>query len=66
VPRGGADIRRAAATARRALLDLGARQLNRPAAELTIEGARFRPVRGGSGVPVAALIGGKHFLDLQP
>ena len=31
VPRGGADIRRVAATARRALLEMGARQLKRPA-----------------------------------
>ena len=31
VPRGGADIRRVAATARRARLEMGARQLKRPA-----------------------------------
>ena len=34
--RGGADVRQAAATARQALLTLGATRLNRPAAELTI------------------------------
>src|SRR5580693_5785123 len=36
IPRGAADIRRAAATARQALLGFGAKQLNQPASELTI------------------------------
>jgi nicotinate dehydrogenase subunit B len=67
VPRGGADIRRAAATARRALLDLGAKQLNRPAAELTLEGGQVRPAAGGAGVAIAALIGGQRFeLPVDP
>ena len=61
VPRGGADIRRAAATARRALLDLGAKQLKRPASELTLEAGEVLPAAGGSGVAIAALIGGKRF-----
>ena len=61
VPRGGADIRRAAATARRALLEMGAKQLGRPASELTIGDAEVRPASGGSGVGIAALIGGKRF-----
>src|SRR5580658_8553766 len=34
IPRGAADIRRVAATARQALLDLGAKKLNLPASEL--------------------------------
>src|SRR5436309_1215180 len=38
IPRGAADIRRVAATARQALLDLGAKQLNSPASELSISG----------------------------
>src|SRR5579863_8229245 len=42
VPRGAADIRRAAATARQALVELGAKQLNRPSSELTIAGAEVR------------------------
>jgi len=33
IPRGAADIRRAAATARQALLDLASNQLNRPTSE---------------------------------
>ena len=54
IPRGAADIRRAAATARQALLELGAKQLNRPAAELTIAAGEVRPVNGGQGIAVAA------------
>src|ERR1700730_3910674 len=50
VPRGAADIRRVAATARQALLDLGARQLNRPASELTITEGQVRPVSGSPGI----------------
>src|SRR5579862_2347743 len=36
IPRGAADIRRVAATARQALLDLASKRLNRPASELII------------------------------
>src|SRR5215471_12548579 len=64
VPRGGADIRRAAATARRALLELGARQLDLSPAQLTIEGGEVRPISGGNGIAIGALIGGKRF-DLK-
>jgi nicotinate dehydrogenase subunit B len=67
VPRGGVDIRRAAATARRALLEMGAKQLNKPASELTIGDAEVRPASGGPGVAIAALIGGKRFaLKVDP
>ncbi|MEO8368849.1 MAG: molybdopterin cofactor-binding domain-containing protein [Candidatus Solibacter sp.] len=67
VPRGGADIRRAAATARQALLEMAAGQLKRPAAELTIVGGEVRPAGGGSGVTLAALIGGRKFnLKVNP
>jgi len=67
IPRGAADIRRAAATARQALLDLGAKQLNRPAAELTISNGEVRPVNGSQGIAVATLIGGKRFsLKVDP
>ena len=64
VPRGGADIRRAAATARQALVQLGSTELKRPAAELTIRAGEVVPAAGGPGVPVAKLIGGKRF-DLK-
>jgi nicotinate dehydrogenase subunit B len=64
VPRGGADIRRAAATARRALLELGSRQLDQPPAQLTLEGGEVRSISGGKGIAIGALIGGKRF-DLK-
>jgi nicotinate dehydrogenase subunit B len=66
IPRGAADIRRAAATAHQALLALGAKQLNRPATELTIaSGDVVHP--SGEKVAIAALIGDKRFgLKLDP
>ncbi|SPF53034.1 Aerobic-type carbon monoxide dehydrogenase, large subunit CoxL/CutL-like protein [Candidatus Sulfopaludibacter sp. SbA4] len=67
IPRGAADIRRAAATARQALLDLGSKQLNRPAADLTISAGEVHPAADGKGIAVAALIGGKRFsLKVDP
>jgi nicotinate dehydrogenase subunit B len=67
VPRGAADIRRVAATAREALIDLAAKALNRPAPELTVAGGEVRPMEGGQGIAVASLIGGKRFsLKVNP
>ncbi len=60
VPRGGVDIRQAAATARQAILNLGAARLKRPASELTIARGAVRPSAGGSGVSIGKLIGGKR------
>jgi nicotinate dehydrogenase subunit B len=66
IPRGAADIRRAAATAHRALLDLASKQLNRPAAELTIVAGEVVHANGQR-VPVASLIGSRSFgLKLDP
>src|SRR3989454_5622934 len=59
--RGGTEIRAAAATARRALLALGATQLNRPAADLTIADGQVRPRAGGAGVGIGSLIGDRRF-----
>jgi nicotinate dehydrogenase subunit B len=59
--RGGVEVRRAAATARQALIALGADQLKRPASELVLADGQVRPASGGTGVPVAMLIGGKRF-----
>jgi len=66
IPRGAADIRRAAATAREALLDLAAQQLKRPASELTIAaGVVTHP--SGRRITVASLIGGKRLgLKVNP
>jgi len=59
--RGGTEIRAAAATARRALLQLGANRLNRPAADLTIADGEVRPRAGGAGVGIGTLIGDRRF-----
>lgn len=64
IPVGATRVRQAAATARQALLRLGAEQLKRPATELTIVDGVVQPVTGGSGVAIATLIGGKR-LDLK-
>jgi nicotinate dehydrogenase subunit B len=60
IPRGAVDVRQAAATARQAILDLGATQLKRPAGELTITNGMVRANAGGSGVSIGKLIGGKR------
>jgi nicotinate dehydrogenase subunit B len=66
IPRGAADIRRAAATARQALLVLGAKQLNQPASELSIAAGDVVHLSGQK-VAVATLIGDKRFgLKLDP
>jgi nicotinate dehydrogenase subunit B len=62
--RGGSEVRQAAATARQALLGLGAERLQRPAAELTIVDGEVRPTAGGAGVTIAALVGGRK-LDMK-
>src|SRR5258706_4128784 len=59
--RGGTEIRAAAATARRALLELGAAQLNGPASGLTITDGEVRPLAGGPGVGIGTLIGDRRF-----
>src|SRR6185312_1209032 len=66
IPRGAADIRRAAATARQGLLDLAAKRVNRPASEFTITGGVvIHP--GGQTATVASLVGNKQFgLKLDP
>jgi len=58
--RGGAEIRQAAASARQALLALGATRLNRPATELTIVDGEVRPQSGGTGVKLGELIGDRR------
>jgi len=63
IPRGAADIRRVAATARQALIDLGAKKLNRLSSELKIAGGDVIHV-SGQRASVASLIGGNR-LDLK-
>src|ERR1700674_411197 len=55
--RGGVEVRQAAATARQAIIALGAAQLKRPAAELTIADGQVRPASGGDGVGIGSLVG---------
>jgi nicotinate dehydrogenase subunit B len=64
VPIGAVQVRQAAATARQAFLSLAAERLKRPAAELTLADGIVRPSVGGSGITLAALVGGKR-LDLK-
>ena len=64
VPRVGADIRRAAATARQALLARASVALNCTPSQLTITDGEVRGLDGAKGVSVGALVGGKHF-DLK-
>jgi CO/xanthine dehydrogenase Mo-binding subunit len=67
IPRGAVDVRQAAATARQALLKLGAEQLQRPAAELTIVDGQVRPMNGGEGIDIGKLIGGRRLsLKVDP
>lgn len=58
--RGGMEIRRAAATARRALLARASEQLRRPAADLTIDDGLIRPIGGGEAVAIASLVGDRQ------
>ena len=59
--RGGIEIQAAAATARRALLQMGATRLNRPVTDLTIVDGEVKPRAGGPGVGIGTLIGDRLF-----
>src|SRR5262245_13598192 len=64
---GGVQIRQAAATARKALVDLAAQRLNAKADELETVGGTVRPKSGGAGISFTELIAGKQFdLKLDP
>ena len=63
ISQGGVQIRRAAATARQALLRLAADRLGRPAAELEVIDGVVRPKDGGTGVSYGILVGDRQ-LDL--
>ena len=67
IPRGGVDLRQAAATARQALLRLASDQLKRPVSELVMVDGQVRPASGGPGVAISALVGDKRFsLKMDP
>jgi CO/xanthine dehydrogenase Mo-binding subunit len=64
---GGMQIRQAAATARKALVELAAQRLNAKAEDLETTGGTVRPKSGGAGISFADLIAGKQFnLKLDP
>ena len=60
ISRGGQELRRAAATARQAILALGAQRLGRPVADLETADGVVRPKGGGPGVAYGALIGDRQ------
>ncbi len=67
IQRGGVQIRQAAATARKALIDLAAQRLAMKPEDLVASGGEVRPKAGGAGIRFASLIGGRQFdLKLDP
>ena len=67
VARGGSQLRQAAATARQALLALGAAKLGRPEADLELADGQVRMRGGGASVSYAELLGDKPFnVKLDP
>ncbi len=61
IQNGGMQIRRAAATAREALLDLAASRLNVPKDQLAVHDGAVSPRAGGSGLSYSQLLGGREF-----
>jgi nicotinate dehydrogenase subunit B len=61
IQRGGMQIRRAAATAREALIALAAQRLNVAADDLVVADGQVRPKTGGAGIRFADLIGTRSF-----
>src|ERR1700704_2086092 len=67
IQRGGGQIRQAAATARKAIIDLAAQRLNLKPEELISTGGEVRPKAGGAGIGFASLLGDRRFdLKLDP
>ncbi|HTE75789.1 MAG TPA: molybdopterin cofactor-binding domain-containing protein [Xanthobacteraceae bacterium] len=75
IQRGGMQLRRAAATARQALIELAAQRLNAAPDDLVAKDGEVRPKNGaknganngGAGIKFAELIGGRSFnLKLNP
>jgi CO/xanthine dehydrogenase Mo-binding subunit len=67
IQRGGMQLRQAAATARKALIELAAQKLNAKAEDLVVANGLVRPRAGGDGISYANLISGRKFdLKLDP
>ncbi|MBR0714214.1 molybdopterin cofactor-binding domain-containing protein [Bradyrhizobium liaoningense] len=67
IQRGGMQIRQAAATARKALVDLAAQRLNLRPDDLIAADGEVRPKAGGDGIRFADLLDGRKFdVKLDP
>jgi len=67
IQRGGMQLRRAAATARQALIELAAQRLNAAPDDLVAKDGEIKVKNGGAGIRFAELIGGTNFnLKLNP
>src|SRR6266487_538676 len=67
IQRGGMQIRQAAATARKAMIDLAAQRLGGKPDDLVAVDGEVRPKAGGTGIPFAHLIGERRFdLKIDP
>ena len=67
IQRGGMQIRQAAATARKAMIDLAAQRLNLKPEDLISADGEVRPKAGGAGIGFASLLGDHQFnLKLDP
>jgi len=67
IMRGGVQIRQAAATAREALIGLGAARAGRPTSEFIAIDGEIRPKAGGQGVRFGDLVGDQRFgLKVDP
>ena len=67
IQRGGVQIRQAAATARKALIELAAQRLGTKPDDLIAVDGQIRPKVGGAGIPFADLIGERRFdLKIDP
>ena len=67
IQRGGMQIRQAAATARKALIELAAKRLNVSATDLVVADGAVKPAAGGGGITFADLLADKRFeLKLDP
>jgi CO/xanthine dehydrogenase Mo-binding subunit len=67
ITQGGVQIRQAAATARDALLRMGAERTGKPVGELELVDGAVRPKAGGPGVAIGDLVGDRRFaLKIDP
>ena len=67
IMKAGAQLRLAAATARKALLDMAAQELDVPADDLTVKEGTISPKSGGDGIGYGDLVGGRNFeLAIDP